>query len=191
MSAASPLPNLLVCGTPGVGKTTLCSAASERFGLRHVSVGDVVRSRGYHAGTDARFDALVLDAASEDQLLDELEPLMAAGGVLLEFHSVDFFPERWFQRVLVLRAGTAALYDRLTARGYATRKVEENVTAEIMCVVAEEARESYAAGVVHELQHETLEDMEAALAVIGQWLEGEAAAAARAAAAGAGGGAPV
>lgn len=170
MSSAPPLPNFLVCGTPGVGKTTLCSAAAERFGLRHISVGDVVRARGFHAGRDAAFDALVLDAASEDQLLDELEPAMAAGGVLLEFHSVDFFPERWFRHVLVLRAGTATLFDRLSARGYGARKVEENVTAEIMCVVAEEARENYDAGVVHEMRHETLDDMDAALARFEAWL---------------------
>lgn len=50
------------------------------------------------------------------QLLDELEPLMAAGGNVVEFHSVDFFPERWFDVVLVLRTETRELFDRLTAR---------------------------------------------------------------------------
>lgn len=50
------------------------------------------------------------------QLLDDLEPTMAAGGNVVEFHSVDFFPERWFDIVLVLRTETRELFDRLTAR---------------------------------------------------------------------------
>ncbi len=55
-----------------------------RFSLRHLNVGDLVRSRGFHEGKNEEFDALVLD---EDALLDELEGLMAPGGVVLDFHS--------------------------------------------------------------------------------------------------------
>ena len=58
----------------------------------------------------------MLDEASEDKLLDELEPVMAPGGVVVEFHTVDLFPERWFDLVLVLRADTSVLYDRLQKR---------------------------------------------------------------------------
>jgi hypothetical protein len=75
-----------------------------------------IREKGFHAGRDEAFDALVLDEASEDKLLDELEPAMAAGGNVVEFHSVDFFPERWFDLVLVLRTDNTTLFDRLTAR---------------------------------------------------------------------------
>jgi broad-specificity NMP kinase len=50
-----------------------------------------------------------------------MEPLMwgegaSGGGVVVDFHSVDFFPERWFQLVLVLRCDNTLLYDRLRAR---------------------------------------------------------------------------
>lgn len=54
----------------------------------------------------------------EDMVCDELEPIMAAGGVILEFHSCDFFPERWFQLVVLLRCDNTNLFDRLTERGY-------------------------------------------------------------------------
>lgn len=59
---------------------------------------------------------------------------MATGGNVVEFHSVDFFPERWFDLVLVLRADNTVLYDRLKLRQYPDKKIEENVTAEIMQV---------------------------------------------------------
>ena len=54
-----------------------------------------------------------------DMVCDELEPLMSQrGGIILEFHSCDFFPERWFQLVVLLRCDNTNLYDRLKERGY-------------------------------------------------------------------------
>ena len=53
------------------------------------------------------------------------------------------FPERWFDLVLVLRCSNTLLYDRLQARQYSGRKLEENVQAEIFQTILDEARESY------------------------------------------------
>jgi adenylate kinase len=51
------------------------------------------------------------------KLLDVLESQdVAAGGCILDWHHCDLFPERWVDLVVVLRVGTATLYDRLTAR---------------------------------------------------------------------------
>lgn len=52
----------------------------------------------------------------DTQLLDYLEPTMSEGGIVLEHHTVDFFPERWFDLVLVLRCDNTLLYDRLVDR---------------------------------------------------------------------------
>lgn len=41
---------------------------------------------------------------------------MADGGVIIEHHSVDWFPERWFDLVIVLRTDNTILYDRLAKR---------------------------------------------------------------------------
>ena len=117
-------PNVLVTGTPGCGKSSLCEAVVRRCaGSRHVMVGDVVKAKGLHAGVGAH-GALMIDEASEDKIVDELESDMAGGGVLLEHHSVDFFPERWFDLVIVLRTDNTVLFDRLTKRcGRASRGV--------------------------------------------------------------------
>jgi broad-specificity NMP kinase len=78
-----------------------------------------------------------------------------------------------FDLVVVLRCENDKLFPRLEARGYSSKKIEENVDAEIMCVVAEEARESYREDIIWELQSNTLEDMERNVARIatqlGQW----------------------
>lgn len=209
MSAA--LPNILICGTPGCGKTSLCELTRERVGFAVINVGEIVRTRGLHAGRDAATDAFLIDEASEDRIVDELDARMRAGGNVLEHHSVDFFPERWFDLVLCLRTDNTVLFDRLVKRclggfvraaqwratgskqhppdlfpptfpnrGYAPAKITENVEAEIMGVVAEEARESYRAEIVHELQSNTLEDLEGnadrVVAWVTQWKAERAAA---------------
>jgi len=49
-------------------------------------------------------------------VLDELEDQMSEGGNLLEYHSCEFFPERWIDAVFVLRTDNGILYDRLEKR---------------------------------------------------------------------------
>ena len=50
------------------------------------------------------------------QAVDELEDVMSEGGNILEYHGCDFFPERWFDAVFVLRTDNTLLYDRLQQR---------------------------------------------------------------------------
>ena len=55
------------------------------------------------------------------------------------------------------------------ARGYPQRKVQENVQCEIMGVIAEEARESYAEGAVHALPSNRVEEMESNVERLAAW----------------------
>ena len=50
------------------------------------------------------------------QVIDELEEVMGERGNVVEYHGCDFFPERWFQLVVVLRTDNTLLYDRLHSR---------------------------------------------------------------------------
>ncbi len=56
-------------------------------------------------------------------------------------------------------------------RGYSLKKIQENNEAEIMEVVLDEARSSYAKEIVVELQSESTEDLESNVARIVQWIE--------------------
>lgn len=90
-------------------------------------------------------------------------------GLVVDFHSCEIFPERWFDLVLVLRANTDVLYDRLVARKYNEKKRSENVECEIMQVVLQEAKESYDENIVHEVYSNTLEELDANVERIDQW----------------------
>lgn len=62
--------------------------------------------------------------------------------------------------VIVLRTDSAKLYDRLTARHYPERKLQENMDVEIMEVLLDEARSSYDEEIIIELQSNDIEDIE-------------------------------
>jgi nucleoside-triphosphatase THEP1 len=55
------LPNILVTGTPGTGKTTTSEMIAEVTGLEHVNVGEIVKQKQLHEGYLEEFDTHVLD----------------------------------------------------------------------------------------------------------------------------------
>ena len=102
--------------------------------------------------------------------MDAIEGEVKQGGVIIDWHACDLFPTGWIDLVVVLRADSAPLYDRLTARHYGEAKLQENVDAEIMEVVADEARQSFEAEIVVELQSNTIEDLQSNVERIQAWI---------------------
>lgn len=61
------LPNILITGTPGCGKTTTASLVAEALPeLSHQNISELVKIHSLHSGKDAVFDSLILD---EDAVL--------------------------------------------------------------------------------------------------------------------------
>lgn len=162
------LPNILITGTPGTGKTETAKRIAEITGLKHVNVGELIKANNCYERIDEEFDTMEID---DDQVCDLLEPILEEGGNVVDFHSCELFPERWFELILVLRADTEVLFDRLTERGYNDKKRSENIECEIMQVVLDEARESYDPQIVHELSSNTLDDMDNNVQRVNTWLE--------------------
>jgi len=113
-----------------------------------------------------------LPLSTPTQVVDALEDALTAGGVVLDYHSCDFFPERWFDLVLVLTTDNATLYSRLAARGYTPAKITANVECEIMRVCADEAAGAYDEGIVKILPSNTVEEMEENVAWAAEWAVG-------------------
>ncbi|CED83948.1 Predicted nucleotide kinase/nuclear protein involved oxidative stress response [Phaffia rhodozyma] len=182
-SDLTPRPNIIVTGTPGTGKTTFCQMLTEILppGFKHVNIGDVVKKEGAHTGYDEEWDTYDID---EDKLLDALDPMFPAyedeedseaylskGGIILDHHTCDMFPERWADLVLVLRCDNKILWERLESRGYSLMKIQENNEAEIMQTVLDEAREAYPAEIIVELPSNEQADMERGLDRVKEWVE--------------------
>uniref|UniRef100_T1GGZ5 Adenylate kinase isoenzyme 6 homolog n=1 Tax=Megaselia scalaris TaxID=36166 RepID=T1GGZ5_MEGSC len=153
------LPNILITGTPGAGKSKLCEKLLERLegDWEWQDVSKIAKENDCVTEYDEEFQCPVLD---EDKLLDFMEPIMKKGGNIVEYHGCDFFPERWFQGVFVVRCNNTTLFDRLKERDYNDKKIASNVECEIFGTIYEEALESYKEDIITELKGETLKDLE-------------------------------
>jgi adenylate kinase len=59
---ARTMPNILVTGTPGTGKSTMVEALIARLPALHaVDVGALVRDKQLHSGWDEEYQTYVLD----------------------------------------------------------------------------------------------------------------------------------
>ena len=190
-------PNILITGTPGTGKTTLSQELAAATGLTCVSISDLAKQHQFYLNYDAELDSHELD---EDGVIDELDEQMKEGGnigtfahlftiihaklaltfvtfslpvttPLVDYHGCDFFPERWFDIVFVLRTDNTILYERLEKRGYGERKIQENVQCEIFQTILDEALDSYKPAIVHELSSNTPEQMDENLNRMKSWVK--------------------
>lgn len=161
-------PNILITGTPGTGKSTLGTELAERCNLNYINVGELAKANSLYEGWDDDYNCPILD---EDKVIDELEEQMQKGGNVVEYHSCEFFPERWFHAVFVLRTDNTVLYNRLQNRGYSGKKLEDNIQCEIFQTILEEAQDSYKTEIVHELSSNTPDDLENNLAQIATWVQ--------------------
>ncbi|CCC67972.1 hypothetical protein NCAS_0A14140 [Naumovozyma castellii] len=160
-------PNLLITGTPGCGKSTTCELLQRRLPeYKYYNISDFAKEHDCYDGYDKGRKSHIVD---EDKLLDELEPLLRQGKSIIDWHVNDVFPERLIDLVAVLRCDNSVLYDRLHGRKYHDTKIEENMDAEIMGVVLQDALESYAKEIVVELQSDTTEQMDANVDRIVDW----------------------
>lgn len=96
---------------------------------------------------------------------------MQEGGNVAEYHSSEFFPERFFQVVFVVRCDTNILFKRLEERGYNAKKIQNNVEYEIFQVGLDEAKSSYRPDIVHEVRGEKEEDTQKGLVMVKDFLD--------------------
>ncbi|PFH54610.1 hypothetical protein AMATHDRAFT_52286 [Amanita thiersii Skay4041] len=162
-------PVIIITGTPGTGKSTHAQLLENESAipLKHINIGEWVKEKGLYEEYDQEWQSYTVD---EDKLLDELEPMVAEGGVILDWHSCEIFPERWPDLVVVLRCDHTLLWDRLEKRNYPLKKVQENNEAEIMEVVLDEARSSYPSEIVIELSSENMGDLESNVNRMVEWI---------------------
>ena len=165
------LPNILVTGVPGTGKSTLSSLLYAQLNesiniklgtagieyYKYVHVGELIKANKLWKDYDEARQCTILDV---DMVVDYLEPIVPRGGCVVDFHSSDIFPERYFDMVILLRCDNTVLYKRLEARGYSQAKITENIDCEIHDVVKEEVYSSYRHDIILEANNEKESDMQ-------------------------------
>ena len=54
-------PNIIITGTPGVGKTSHCEELAAKTDLKHMSINQIVRQRGCYDGWDGEHQSFLVD----------------------------------------------------------------------------------------------------------------------------------
>lgn len=121
-----------VTGTPGTGKTSACEVLARR-GYAVVDLDDVARQGGFIVGRD---EARGSDEVDVDALRENLR--VPAKIAFLRSH---YAHRMAVDLVVVLRCAPSVLRTRLEARGWPPAKVKENVEAEAIDVITQEAVE--------------------------------------------------
>ncbi|RNF12263.1 putative kinase [Trypanosoma rangeli] len=162
--------NILITGTPGTGKTSLAELLVQELGdFKQVEVGTIVKENCFYSEYDKELDTHIVEEDDEDRLLDFMEPMMVGGdNHVVDYHSSELFPQRWFHLVVVLRTSTEVLFERLTARKYSDQKRDENMEVEIQGLCEEEARKAYDDSIVVVRENNTLDDLAATVDLIRQ-----------------------
>ncbi len=121
-----------VTGTPGTGKSSACAVLEGR-GYAVVDLDDAARKGGFIVGRDAARES---DEVDVDALRQNVRS--AAKIAFLKSH---YSHRMAVNLAVVLRCHPAVLRKRLEARGWPEAKVRENVEAEAIDVITQEAVE--------------------------------------------------
>ncbi len=119
-----------VTGTPGTGKSSTCEILAKR-GYAVVDLDDVARTNGFIVGRD---EARGSDEVDVEALRENLRvPAKIAFLKAHYSHMMDV------NLAVVLRCQPSVLRKRLEARGWGEHKIRENVEAEAVDVITQEA----------------------------------------------------
>ena len=84
-------PNLLIAGTPGTGKSSICRKLCQLLAdFKHIDVSLFCKTNDCIESHDQQLDTDIID---EDLLVDKLSLIVSDGGYLIDYHSADLFPK--------------------------------------------------------------------------------------------------
>lgn len=144
---------ILITGTPGTGKTTVAKALiseleRHKINCEMIDLNSFAKEKNCIVGIDKKRKTAIVD---EVKLAKEVAKLRWVGGNLrgkIKHHANDVFVIDGHlvhfckgDIVFVLRCRIGELRKRLAEKGWSQEKIQENVDAEIMHVILEEAKE--------------------------------------------------
>ncbi len=136
-----------VTGTPGCGKTSLCEAVEKKISAcKHVNVGTLIKEQKLFSEWDDELNCSIFDDKRTRKAVKTALKMAEKNGckmVLIDFHSLSFLPDEILDKVFVLGTDTKVLAERLQARGYDERKINENIQAEIFMECYTECTECF------------------------------------------------
>lgn len=159
--------NILVTGTPGVGKSYFCNELSHTFRLRWLDISKAALEYSWLITYDELYKCPILD---EEKLISGMEYDIKCGKNVVDYHSCSVFPENWFDLIIVLRTDPDVLFDRLKHKGYTDKMIENIVKIEMKNVVLGEALRCFPNHLIREFRNVNHQDINDNIDVIRDWL---------------------
>jgi len=158
---------ILICGTPGVGKSSVSRELTRLLNAEYIHVSEfVIRKRLFKQYDEIRSSYEINDEEVARELERELE---GKERVVIETVYPSLLDRA--DKIIVLRRNPKLLYQELSRRGWSQLKVIENVEAEALGYVSQEAKEWF--GLTCEIDTSSRTPLETAKMVLEGKCDGE------------------
>jgi adenylate kinase len=125
---------IVITGTPGTGKSVIARKLAAQLGLELIDIKKVVRARKLAVGRQHEVDMRKLAVAL--RFLRAKRDYVVEGHLACELRlPADY--------VFVLRTEPHVLKRRLAKRGYGSRKLNDNITAELLDYCTQRVEQEY------------------------------------------------
>ena len=128
---------LSISGTPKTGKTSVAKSLAKKLKWKLVSLNNLAKQKRLYLGYDKSRKSRIVDL--KKLRCEVLKIAEKHKNLILESHYSHDMP---CDVIVILRTNPGELRRRMRKAGWGKRKTEENIEAEIMEVVREEALES-------------------------------------------------
>ncbi len=144
----------VLAGTPGTGKKSVAAKLAEQCGVLVINLSSLALEHGMVIAYDHERDSYIIN---EEKIVSFIEEHVSrlSGDIVLTTHYPEILPKSIVHAVFILRTHPLVLEERLLNRGWSRRKVDENVMAEILGVVAYNALDVFGEEKIYEIDTTT------------------------------------
>lgn len=153
--------NIVICGTPGTGKSTLVEEVQKKLkNIDTINLSIFAKDNDCIEEYDEELDTHIID---EEKLSSLLKPRLEETKsipTLIECIHPSILPEDKVDWLFVCRTNNTILYDRLKLRNYNEVKLTNNLESEIFQLIQDEALETFGDSIVTIIQNDKTHDIE-------------------------------
>lgn len=127
--------NIIISGTPGCGKTSITKELSELIGAKFISLNEIAVSNEFSFDYDKERKTYIVDfEIFVPYILKKIKEIKKDNPkfLIIESHFSDVIPNKFIDWAFILRCDPDELIKRLKEKNFETKKIMENVQAEIL-----------------------------------------------------------
>jgi adenylate kinase len=124
-------------GTPGTGKTRLSKILAKRTKFKILYLNKAVKKHKLYSGYDKERKTYIADMR---KVTNFVKKKTKEGNWIIDSHLSHLLSPKIIDKVIVLRCDPKILEERLKRKNWNNKKIQENVEAEMIGLIAWEAR---------------------------------------------------